>query len=87
MRYQLPDAVASKIGAERASLGFSGRELAILWWKNNGNLGLGPVSAEAMNMPPSVSIDPEFGRGTLGDGGHRTLPAPTSFHLRLDVTF
>ncbi|MSR35282.1 MAG: hypothetical protein EXR95_01390 [Gemmatimonadetes bacterium] len=87
VRYQLPDAVAGRIGADRASIGFSGRELALLWWDGGGALGLGQVSPEAMNMPPSVGVDPEFGRGTLGDGGHRTLPAPTSFNVRLEVTF
>ena len=87
VRYQLPESVAARIGADRAAIGFSGRELALLWWDGGGALGLGTVSPEAMNMPPSVGIDPEFGRGTLGDGGHRTLPAPTSFHVRLEVTF
>ena len=87
VRYQLPDALAARIGAERASLGFAGRELALLWWNGGGALGLGPTSPEAMNMPPSVSVDPEFGRGTLGDAGHRTNPPPSSFQLRLDVTF
>jgi hypothetical protein len=87
VRYELPESVAGRIGADRASIGFSGRELATLWWRDGGALGLGPTSPQAMNMPASVSIDPEFGRGTLGDGGHRTLPAPTSFHIRLDVSF
>jgi TonB-linked SusC/RagA family outer membrane protein len=87
VRYELPQSVAARFGADRAAIGFSGRELATLWWRDGGALGLGPTSAEAMNMPPSVSVDPEFGRGTLGDAGHRTLPAPSSFHVRFDVTF
>jgi hypothetical protein len=86
-RYELPEAVAAHFGASRASIGFSGRELATLWWRDGGALGLGPVSPKAMNMPPSVSVDPEFGRPTLGDGGHRTLPPHSSFHIRIDVTF
>ena len=44
---------------DRASLGFSGRELATLWWKGGGALGIGPTSPEAMNMPASVSVSPE----------------------------
>jgi hypothetical protein len=87
VRYELPEAVAAHFGAARASIGFSGRELATLWWRDGGALGLGPVSPKAFDMPPSVSVDPEFGRPTLGDGGHRTLPPHSSFHLRIDVTF
>jgi hypothetical protein len=87
IRYELPEGFAGRFGADRAAIGFSGRELAILWWRDGGALGLGPTSPEAMGMPPSVSVDPEFGRGTLGDAGHRTLPATSSFHIRLDVTF
>jgi TonB-linked SusC/RagA family outer membrane protein len=87
VRYELPESVAAHIGAARAAIGFSGRELATLWWRDGGALGLGPVSPKAFNMPASVSVDPEFGRPTLGDGGHRTLPPHTSFHLRIDVTF
>jgi len=87
VRYELPEVVAGLIGAQRASLGFSGRELAIVWWKDNGELGLGPVSSKAMNHPATTALDPEFGRGQLGDGGHRTWPPSSSFHLRFDVTF
>jgi TonB-linked SusC/RagA family outer membrane protein len=87
VRYQLPEALAKRFGADRASLGFSGRNLLVLWWEGGGALGVGDVSPEAMNMPPTVGIDPEHGSGVLGHGGLRTSPTPTSFHLRLDVTF
>jgi len=87
VRYQLPESVASRIGADRASIGFSGRELAVLWWDGGGALGLDALAPQAMQRPASVAIDPEHGRGQLGNGGHRTSPGPSSFHLRLDVTF
>jgi hypothetical protein len=87
VRYELPTPVASLMGAQRVALGFSGRELAVIWWKDKGDLGLGPVSPRAMNHPATRALDPEFGRGQLGDGGHRTWPPMSSFHMRIDVTF
>jgi hypothetical protein len=41
VRYELPATVAGLVGASRAAIGLSGRELATVWWKDNGDPGAG----------------------------------------------
>jgi hypothetical protein len=85
IRYQLPSGVAERIGADRAAIAFSGRELANLY---TGHQGLGyPVTAKDLNTPPMMPLDPETGRGAEGDGGHRSYPPLSSFSIRFDLTF
>ena len=85
IRYQIPDAWAGRIGANRASLTFSGSDLAVLWASNTGT-GVYPSQKE-LNWPHATILDVDFGRSAEGDGGHRSDPPVSTFNLRFDVTF
>ena len=82
LRYSAPESLAQIIGAERASLSFSAREVAILWQKQS-TLGIdgGGISGN----PRPHALDPEIGRN--GGSGHRVTPPLTTLHMTLNVTF
>jgi hypothetical protein len=82
LRYNAPESMAAMIGAERASLSFSARELAILWQKQD-HVGI-DRGGNTGNPRPHV-LDPEIGRN--GGAGHRVTPPLSSLHVTLNVTF
>jgi TonB-linked SusC/RagA family outer membrane protein len=73
-RYNLPEFVTSRIGAERASLSLSARNIAILWRAQDENWGL-------------KLQDPEFGPGTDTGTAWFIEPPLSSVHATLRVTF
>ncbi len=81
---RIPESMAQMIGAERASLAFSMRELAILWMADD-ELGI-DAGGESGNPRPHP-LDPEMGRATAGGSGCRASPPSTSAHVTLKVTF
>jgi hypothetical protein len=73
----------ARIGAERASLSLSGRELGILWVKNDGE-----VRKSRLVDQPGLSIaDPELTRQELGGAAHRSMPPLTTLNAALRVSF
>jgi hypothetical protein len=74
--------LVSRIGAERASLALSGRELAILWQKQP------DVKRPITNVTPGLSVgDPEMGRPLGGQSNFRTMPPLTTLSASLRVSF
>jgi hypothetical protein len=73
-RYNLPEFVNALIGAERASLSLSARNIAILWRAQDENWGL-------------KLQDPEFGPGTDTGTAWFIEPPLSSVHATLRVTF
>jgi hypothetical protein len=82
LRYAVPESLAQMIGAERASLSVSAREVAILWQKQE---TLGIDRGGNTGNPRPHALDPEIGRNS--GQGHRTTPPTTHLHLTLNVTF
>jgi len=82
LRYNPPEAFAQMIGADRASLSFSAREVAILWQKQK---TLGIDGGGITGNPRPHALDPEIGRN--GGSGHRVTPPLTTMHVTLNVTF
>ena len=82
--YRVPESLTQRIGAERASLAFSMREIAILWMADD-ELGI-DAGGESGNPRPHP-IDPEIGRATAGGSGCRASPPSTTAHVTLSVTF
>jgi TonB-linked SusC/RagA family outer membrane protein len=83
LRYTLPQSLVARIGAERASIAVSGRELANLWVKNNGEVRR-PRNIDA----PGLSIaDPELTRQELAGAAHRSMPPLTTLNAALRVSF
>ena len=84
VRYNLSEAMANTIGASRASLSFSGRELLTIWQRQKtvGNF----LGTEAGN-PGLPVLDPEMGTSSFGSANHRIMAPLTSMHLELRVTF
>ncbi len=82
VRYNPPESLAQMVGAERASLSFSAREVATLWVKQD---YLGIDRGGNTGNPRPHPLDPEIGRN---DGsGHRVTPPLTTVHMTLNVTF
>jgi hypothetical protein len=75
-RYTLPESVVGRIGASRASLAFSARNLFIIWRKQK------TINGERIS-------DPEYGDGRNldGNGNFYSLPPLTSLNMTLRVTF
>ena len=75
-RYTLPDGLSGRIGASRASLAVSARNLFLIWRKQTEVEGL------------QIS-DPEYGDGTNldGSGNFYSLPPLTSLNATLRITF
>jgi len=74
VRYNIPQSLSSRFGADRASLTLSGRELAILW----------------QEQPYIYSLkvaDPESARPVRGDANFRVMPPLTSFNIEMRVSF
>ena len=69
LRYELPEMLVGRIGADRASLSLSGRELAIIWQKQPDVKR--PITNETMGL--SVG-DPEMARPLGGQSNFRTMP-------------
>ncbi len=82
VRLNPPDSFADMIGAERASLSLSMREVAILWQKQE---TLGIDNGGRSGNPRPHALDPEIGRNS--GSGHRVTPPLTNLHLTLNVTF
>ena len=83
VRYNPPESFAQMIGAERASLSFSAREVATLWVKQD-FLGIDAGGTGTGNPRPHP-LDPEIGRNS--GSGHRVTPPLTTMHVTLNVTF
>ena len=74
VNYDLPDWMAGKMGAERASLAFNMREVATLW------------AAQDQIWYATVS-DPQLGGARTDDTINRQIPGFSSANLTLRVTF
>jgi hypothetical protein len=81
-RYAVPESLARRIGADRASLAFSMREVAILWMAAD-RLGI-DAGGKSPN-PGQRPLDPEMGRAN--GNGCRAAPPSTTAHVTLNVTF
>jgi len=91
LRWTLPEAVISRIGAERASLSFSARELWIMWQRQEQLYSGGCETADLCtaltgNLGLNVE-DPEQGRRGAASAAWRTMPANTTINATLRVTF
>ena len=75
VRYSLPESLVARIGAERASLSVSGRELGIIWRAQDTLLG------------ETNAQDPEFGRPVRGEVAWWTAPPTSSMTMSLRVNF
>ncbi len=75
VRYNLPESLVVRIGAERASLSVSGRELGIIWRAQDTLLG------------ETNAQDPEFGRPVRGEVAWWTAPPTSSLSATMRVTF
>ena len=84
VQYTVPESLVQRIGAERASVGFSAREVAILWMKQN---TLGVDAGGKSPNPRPHPLDPEVGRISSGGSGCRVSPPFTSAHVTINVTF
>ena len=73
-RYNLPESLVSRLGADRASLSLSGRELGVIWARQPQVFGV------EMN-------DPEMSNTVPGGANYRLTPALTRLHAELRVTF
>ncbi|SVE60954.1 uncharacterized protein METZ01_LOCUS513808, partial [marine metagenome] len=91
LRWTLPEAVISRIGAERASLSFSARELWIMWQRQEQLYSGGCETADvctALTGNLGLNIeDPEQGRRGAASAAWRTMPANTTINATLRVTF
>jgi TonB-linked SusC/RagA family outer membrane protein len=74
LRYQLPQSVTDLVGANRASISFSGRELGELWRAQSHNWG-------------AVMTDGELSDPSQGGSNYRVMPPLTSLNVELRVTF
>ena len=82
VRYNLPESLTRRFGAERAAVSLSGRELAVLW-RAQSEIGLVRSSNPGLNI-----IDPEIGDINSGNNAnHRIFPPLTSLLFGLEVTF
>jgi hypothetical protein len=72
--YQLPESMAGRIGAQRASLAFSAREIATLW------------AAQDEIWYATVS-DPQLGGARTDDTLNRQIPGFSSASVTLRVSF
>ena len=84
VRYNFTEGMANRIGADRASLSFSGRELLTIWQRQKevGNF----LGTQAGN-PGLPVLDPEMGTSDFGSANHRLMAPLTSLHLEMRVTF
>ena len=73
-RYSLPASLAGRVGAERASLSVSARELANLWVAQQDNWG-------------ARIADPEESRINDGEANYRVMPPLSRLSAELRVTF
>ena len=73
-RYALPSWVAEKIGADRASINVSAREVETLWVADHDVAGL-PIA------------DPEMGRPTPGQSNYRAMPPLSNVSVSVRVSF
>jgi TonB-linked SusC/RagA family outer membrane protein len=75
-RYTLPEALTGRIGASRASVNVSGRNLFLIW------------RAQTTIQGQRIS-DPEYGDGTNldGDGNFYSLPPLSSINITMRITF
>ena len=79
----LPESLTSRIGAERASLSLSGREIARLWQAQDEIL-----AADSYGGRGGIEIsDPETGIGIGGESNFFTMPPISNFSATLRVTF
>lgn len=85
VRYQLPESLSRRVGAERLGVSFSGRELATLWARQS-HAGMFP-SARDLNQPGVMVQDVETSQSDESVWSGRMYPPNTSFHFRLDVSF
>ena len=75
LRYNLPESLTQRIGADRASLAFSGRELGILWRAQE--------SAWGAHITDPEQADPDPGAGE----NNRVSPPLSNLSVELRVTF
>jgi hypothetical protein len=86
-RWNLPESVASRVGAENASLTFSARELWIIWQAQEEIYpGTGSPEGELPGYGLNVE-DPEQGRANAGGASWRTMPPNTALSATLRVSF
>ena len=91
VRWQLPESLVSNIGASRASLAFSARELWIMWQAQEYLYSGGCETADVCTTSSGelgLNIeDPEQGRRGAAGAAWRTMPANTVINATLRVTF
>jgi len=91
VRWQLPEAVIGNIGASRASLAISARELWIIWQAQEQLYSGGCETANLCNeLTGNLGLnieDPEQGRRGAAGASWRTMPANTMFSATLRVSF
>jgi hypothetical protein len=73
-RFTIPQSFAARIGADRASLSISAREVETLWTADQDVAGL-------------VIADPETNRPTPGQANYRAMPPSSSINVNLRVSF
>jgi hypothetical protein len=75
-RYNIPESLVGRVGAERASLAFSARNLVTIWQAQKRIYG-------------QVVTDPEFGNpaNVSGAGNFRAQPPTVNLNVTLRVTF
>ena len=86
-RYNLPNSLAERVGADRASLAVSARGLKTLWVKMDQlcappDLGTDKVWCKGENI-----TDPEMGTSVPGGRNYRITPPTADLNVTLRVTF
>ena len=86
-RWNLPESVASRVGAASASLAVSARELWIIWQAQEEIYpGTGSIEGERPGLGLNVE-DPEQGRTSAAGATWRTMPPNTSLSVTMRVSF
>ena len=91
LRWQMPESLAAKVGAQRASLALSARELWIIWQAQEYLYSGGCETADVCTtMTGNLGLnveDPEQGRRGAANAAWRTMPANTTLSATVRVTF
>jgi TonB-linked SusC/RagA family outer membrane protein len=86
-RWNLPESLATRVGAQNASLSLSARELWIIWQGQEEIYpGNGSEEGEIRDLGLTVE-DPEQGRASAGLSSWRTMPPNTVLSATLRVSF
>ena len=86
-RYSIPDGVAQRFGADRASLAFSARGLWTMWVKQSDVCAPPDLGSDQMWCKGEHVTDPEMGTSVPGGRNYRVTPPTADFNVTLRVTF